>query len=83
MCPTVKPLVTPNEYDLHIRKYSTLRGRGQMRTDAYFRLPPTMWEQATEYARQQKCDVSKVYRHALAEYLQKRGINPLLPLGCK
>ncbi len=42
-----------------------------------------MWEQASEYARQQKCDVSKVYRHALAEYLQKRGINPLLPLGCK
>lgn len=75
--------VTTNEYDLHIRKCSSSKGRGQMRTDAYFRLPPTMWDQATEYARAQKCEVSKVYRHALAEYLERRGINPLQPIGCK
>ena len=75
--------MTPNEYDTHIRKHSTLKGRGQMRFDAYFRLPPSMWDQATEYAREQGCEVSKVYRHALAEYLERRGINPLLPLGCK
>ncbi|WP_413745470.1 hypothetical protein [Synechococcus sp. MIT S9507] len=54
-----------------------------MRFDAYFRLPPSMWDQATEYAREQGCEVSKVYRHALAEYLERRGINPLQPLGCK
>ena len=27
--------------------------------------------------------VSKVYRHALAEYLEKRGMNPLKPLDCE
>ena len=75
--------MTPNEYDLHIRKYSTLKGRGQMRFDAYFRLPPCMWDNATEYARIEKCDLSKICRHALAEYLEKRGINPLQPLGSK
>ena len=75
--------MTPNEYDLYIRKYSSLKGRGQVRFDAYFRLPPTMHDHATEYARQQRCDLSKICRHALAEYLEKRGINPLLPMGCR
>ena len=83
MCPTVKSPVTPNEYDNHIRKHSALKGRGQMRTDAYFRMPPAMLDQATEYARAQKCEVSKVYRQALGEYLERRGINPLQPAGCK
>ena len=40
-----------------------------------------MWDNATEYARSEKCDLSKICRHALAEYLEKRGINPLQPLG--
>ena len=83
MWPTVKTPVTPNEYDHHIRMTSTLKGRGQMRFDTYFRMPPSMFEHASEFARQQKTDLSKVCRHALAEYLEKRGINPLMPFGCK
>ena len=75
--------MTPNEYDRHIRKNSTFKGRGQMRFDVYFRLPPSMFDQTTEYARQQKCDLSKICRQALGEYLERRGINPLQPLGCK
>ena len=54
-----------------------------MRFDVYFRLPPSMFDQTTEYARQQKCDLSKICRQALGEYLERRGINPLQPLGCK
>ena len=66
-------MLTPNEY--HHEEVSV---GAQHRVSASFRLPLGVDNGMREFARQHKTDISIVWRHAAAEYLRARGIDPLL-----
>ena len=66
----------PNDFHRH-----ELNGPS-LRTFANHRVSIEMDQRLRDCARKSECDVSIVYRHALFEYLQARGIDCLKPIGC-
>ena len=54
-----------------------------MRFDTSIRFTSTMWDNAQEFAKQNNTDLSKILRLALHEYLEREGINSLVPLGVR
>ena len=67
---------TPKEYHLHEVTYAP-----PPRVANNFRCQIPMDQQIREYARSNRTDLSVVIRHAMHEYLEKRGMSPYLPLG--
>ena len=60
---------SPNEFHLEEVKFY-----GQQRTSASFRVQLGVDNAIREFARQNDCEASTVYRHAAVEYLRSRGV---------
>ena len=67
---------SPKDYGLHERKYGP-----PIRVTSGFRLAIPMDQKLREYARANRTDISVVIRHAMHEYLEKRGLNASQSLG--
>lgn len=61
---------TPKEYSQHESKVAPT-----VRLSNTFRLQMSMDQKVREYARANRSEISVVIRHALHEYLSKRGVN--------
>ena len=68
--------ITPKEYSQHETKVAPT-----VRLSNTFRLQMTMDQKVREYARANRSEISVVIRHALHEYLSKRGVDAYQPLG--
>ena len=68
--------ITPKEYSQHETKVAPT-----VRLSNTFRLQMSMDQKVREYARANRSDMSVVIRHALHEYLSKRGVDAYQPLG--
>ena len=67
---------SPKDYGKNERKYGPPIG-----VTSGFRLAIPMDQKLRKYARANCTDISVVIRHAMNEYLQKRGLNAFQSLG--
>ena len=67
---------TPKEYSQHESKVAPT-----VRLTNSFRVQMSMDRMVREYARANRSDMSVVIRHALHEYLTKRGVDAYQPLS--
>ena len=68
--------ISPTEYKQHERRHAPL-----VRVTNSFKLQIATDQALRDFSRASKQDMSVVIRHALHEYLERRGISPTQPLG--